>query len=139
MNFTVAYRNALRARVRRRHIAQSGVLPEYITLYAHAICEQPVRTPETYASGIEAARNCVAAMVVPPVETQGVILNAFHSIAMHTDIKNFEGPLLRLMLADDLDTLQALVSAIVEYNASIDRIAAMISRIPDVVSKTNVV
>jgi hypothetical protein len=81
------------------------ILPDYLRAYQTFICNYR-----------ESAKICVETMIVPPAYEQVQIINQMKEIASITDISDFEGAIMRLLLVHDTYTIDALVQNIQIYN-----------------------
>jgi hypothetical protein len=102
------------------HIPSEIILPEYLNLYAKSVCGKYAANVVEYNASLSSISTCLDEMVIPPLDVQSNILEQLHCMAMTTDIRNFVGPLMKLMIKDDNAQLKELFNAILSYNMSID-------------------
>lgn len=106
----------------RKKIITYTILPEFLNIYTKAYCHENFSSVSEYVNSFENIKNCLENTIFPDLNTQSIILNNFHKIAMETDISNFERPLLKLMLENNKAVFNDLLKAIEDYNLSIDHL-----------------
>ena len=117
------------------HIPSEVVLPEFLNIYAQSVCGKYAANVVEYNASLSSISTCLDGMVIPPLDVQSNILEQLHLMAMTTDIRNFVGPLMKLMIKDDNAQLKELFNAILNYNMSIDVIKHITENIDALVVK----
>lgn len=80
----------------------------FFELYVNAVCMQPV-------FGAQGPPECVAALTLPPMETQMEIVDTLRLYSMMIDIDPIKGLLVRLMMADNVQGFQEAIEAIKQH------------------------
>lgn len=127
--YACAFRSHLtimKPKIKRLTRTQAVILPEFLSLYSKAFCSIDSHSIVEYANSLPDVRACVENMVVPPLEQQSAILQSLHRLAMLTDVANFEGPLVRLLVDGDRAPLRDLMDAIIQYNTAMDNLHALL-------------
>lgn len=113
------------------------ILPEFLTLYAHSICNPRIVNLTEFKISTQNTISCLESIQIPSLDVQSNILRSLHSMAMITDISGFEGQFIKLMMNDDRQLIKELFEAIVNYNIAIDDLNKIIAMIPEFAIEKN--
>lgn len=116
---------------RASNIRASTTDPGYITLFIEHVCNHPAAEfLSDKAADIATARRCIAGMYVPPIEKQQEIIDILRATAELIDIKDILGPSLSLLSQDKVEEYEALVNALIRYQASLEHVRGFMALVP---------
>lgn len=106
----------------KARVLRAGVDPDFLTLYVGEACRGLVGSH---------FHSCAAHLYVPPLKEQLAIMDSLQSIATIVDLDGAVGTLIKMMINHDDEGVSALVSALMEHEATTAKIRAIMRAVAE--------